>query len=408
MIPPSRVGVPSVHVAWRAVVPAFATVTVSVLPGFLTAGLAVQISKDIGLGLTGLGVVIGIFFAASAVGSPLMGALVQRAGWARGLRLSSFMAAIALAGIAFAAPTPFAFGAWFILGGLAASLAQPAANLTVARCVGARRRGFLFGAKHASVPAATLLGGLAVPVVALTVGWEWAFWGGSALALLTALAVPLRCADHEVDSPSRTAEKVGRPSTPLWLLIALAIAGMLGIGGIDALTSFTVTYAVNTGFDESAAGLLLAGGSLAGIAARLIAGWLIDRTDRADLTAVASMLTVGALGVAGIAIGTHAGLILGGLMAFGAGWGWSGLFTFAIVKDNPEAPATATGITQSGVFLGAAIGPPIFGLVADGISFAAAWWATGAALVAAAAIILFVRSRRHTHLGLASTWRAAT
>ncbi|GBE23549.1 major Facilitator Superfamily protein [bacterium BMS3Bbin01] len=405
---PSPSAVPSVHVTWRAVIPAFSAVTVSVLPGFLTAGLAVQIGNGIGLGLTGLGVVIGIFFAASTLGSPLMGTLVQRVGWARGLRLSSFMAAVSLAGIAFAAPTPFAFGAWFVLGGLAASLAQPAANLTVARCVGSRRRGLLFGAKHASAPAAIFLGGLAVPVVALTVGWEWAFWGGSALALATALAVPLRPADHEVHSPARPVERVGRPSTPLGLLIALAGAAMLGIGGINALASFTVTYAVHTGFGESTAGLLLAGGSLAGIATRLVAGWLIDRTDHADLTAVASMLTVGALGVAGIAVGTHAGLILGGLLAFGAGWGWSGLFTFTVVKDNPEAPATATGITQTGVFLGAAIGPPIFGLVADGISFAAAWWMTGAALVGAAVIIVFVRSRRHTHLRSASTWQAAT
>jgi fucose permease len=106
------------------------------------------------------------------------------------------------------------------------------------------------------------------------------------------------------------------------------------------------------------------------------------------------MLVIGALGVVGIAIGGRPGLLLGGLVGFAAGWGWSGLFTFAVVRDNPQAAASATGITMTGVFVGAAVGPPLFGMVADGVSFAAAWWATAASLMGAAAIMLYVRGRR--------------
>lgn len=368
--------------------------TVGILPGFLTAGLAVQMGGEIGLTLTSLGVVVGVFFAASAVTSPAMGVLVQRVGWARALRAAATLAAVTLAGIASTVDSPGGLAGWFVLGGVACSLAAPAANLTVARCVPARRRGLLFGIKHAAVPAATFLGGIAVPAVALTVGWRWAFGGGAFLAVLTALLVPLRPSLHErtpvVSGPGR----VGRPSTPLPLLVGLAIAAVLGIGGIDAMKTFIVTYAVETGMTESAAGYLLAGGSVAGIVTRVIAGWLIDRTDRADLTAVAAMQIVGALGVIVITAGAGPGLVFGGLVAFVAGWGWSGLLTFAVVKDNEDAPATATGITQTGVFVGAAIGPPAFGLLADHVSYRAAWWSTAMALLGAAALTLYVRRQR--------------
>lgn len=383
-------------ISWRAVIPAIAAVTVSILPGFLTAGLAVQVGADIGLTVAGLGAVIAVFFAASAAASSVMGALVQRAGWPAGVRLSSILAAVTLAGIGFWASTSLILAAWFVLGGLAAGLSQPAANLAVARCVPSQRHGLLFGVKHASVPVATLLAGASVPAIALTIGWEWAYWGGAILALLVALAVPTNAVDHEsgagsLDPPGGG---TGRPTTPLPLLIALSIAAILGIGGMDALASFFVTYAVDIGIGEGAAGVLLAAGSAAGIVTRLAAGWLIDRTQRADLTAIATMLAIGALGISAIATGGQVGLLLGGLVGFAAGWGWSGLFTFAVVKDNPEAEASATGITMTGVWIGAAIGPLLFGVVADSFSFAVAWWGTVASLIGAAAIVLYVRHRR--------------
>ncbi len=91
--------------------------------------------------------------------------------------------------------------------------------------------------------------------------------------------------------------------------------------------------------------------------------------------------------------------------AFVAGWGWSGLFTFAVVSDNPSAPAAATGITHTGVFIGAAVAPPVFGLLAERASFSAAWMATGMSLLIAAALVLYARVHlrgrgpRHPHTG---------
>ena len=70
--------------------------------------------------------------------------------------------------------------------------------------------------------------------------------------------------------------------------------------------------------------------------------------------------------------GTDPAIVVGSLVAFTFGWGWSGLFTFAVVRRTPTAPAAATGITMTGIYVGAAAGPALFGLVAEA-SFTVAW-----------------------------------
>ena len=58
-----------------------------------------------------------------------------------------------------------------------------------ARCPPSRL-GLSFGIKQAAIPIATLLAGVAVPTVALTVGWRWAYLIGAGLALLALLIAP--------------------------------------------------------------------------------------------------------------------------------------------------------------------------------------------------------------------------
>ena len=157
-----------------------------------------------------------------------------------------------------------------------------------------------------------------------------------------------------------------------------------------------MSYSVSIGVEEQVAGVLLALGGFCGIIARLVAGRLIDRMAQADFTAIASMMVAGALGIVILNLGGYLGLLIGGFIGFTAGWGWSGLFTFAVVKDNPEAPAAAWGVAQTGKFLGAAVGPLIFGIIADRVSFDAAFWMATVALLTAAGLIVYVRNQRPT------------
>lgn len=384
-------------VAWRGVAPALVATIVAMLPSFLTAALVVQIGLDTGLTLTGLGVIISLFFGMAALVSPTAGRLSERVGWANGLRISTMLSALALGTIGWFGTAVPVIGVSLGLAGIASALTQTAANLTIARCVVPGRHGWVLGIKHACVPAAMFLAGLAVPTLALTVGWRWAFAVATAIAVATTASVPRREQPHTL-SPLRAAGKpsAGKTSTPRHLLVILAVAVGLGIGALDPLGSFFVGYSVSIGVEEQVAGVLLAIGGFCGIIARLVAGRLIDRKAQADFTAIASMMVAGAVGIVILNLGGYPGLLIGGFIGFTAGWGWSGLFTFAVVKDNPEAPAAAWGVAQTGKFIGAAIGPLLFGVVADRASFDAAFWMATVALVTAAGLILYVRKQRPT------------
>jgi cyanate permease len=382
-------------VAWRGVVPALVATIVAMLPSFLIAALVVQIGDETGLTLTGLGVIVGLFFGMAALVSPAAGRLSDRVGWGNGLRISTLLSATALGAIAALGTSVAVLGTSLAIAGVGSSLTQTASNLTIARCVVPQRHGWVLGIKHACVPAAMFLAGLAVPTLALTVGWRWAFAVATALALATVAFIPRQEASYTLTPPKMTTGKtIGKPTTPMHLLVVLAVAVGLGIGALDPLGSFFVGYSVSIGVEEQIAGVLLSIGGFCGIVARLVAGRLIDRMAQADFTVIASMMLAGALGIVILNVGDYRGLLIGSLIGFTAGWGWSGIFTFAVVKDNPEAPAAAWGVAQTGKFLGAAIGPLVFGVVADRMSFDAAFWMSTVALLAAAGLILYVRSRR--------------
>lgn len=125
------------------------------------------------------------------------------------------------------------------------------------------------------------------------------------------------------------------------------------------------------------------------VAVRIAVGALADRGRGDYLVGVMVMMVIGSVGWGLLSVSGEGFefVILGSMAAFGAGWGWSGLFTVAIVRRNPGCPARATGITQAGIFLGGAIGPAGFGVVARGASMGMAWLAAAAlALVGAACV----------------------
>ena len=369
---------------YRPVLLAVAVATAGVLPAFLTGGLAVQIRSEMGFGSAALGLAVALFFATASLASALMGRLVEKMGSHRAMRVSTSGSAAALLGVALFAGSWAGLVACLVLGGLANAVAHPATHLSLAREVPANRQGLSFGIKQAAIPAATLLAGLAVPILAVTVGWRWAFAGGAALALLISLLVPAETLGGV--GRLKAARAGDAPTAPL-VLLALGIG--LGSAAATPLGAFVVESSVAAGLRVETAGFLLAAGSAVGIAVRVLFGHLADGMDGGRLRLVAAMLGVGVVGFAMLASGSGVLMVAGTLLAFGAGWGWPGLFNFAIVKTNPNAPAAATGITQTGASAGAALGPLVFGLVVEAAGYGTAWLLCGAvALVALVAILL--------------------
>jgi predicted MFS family arabinose efflux permease len=363
------------------------TITVAILPGFLPGALAVQLADSLGIAEAGVGLVVGAFFGMSALVSPRLGRVVERLDWAPGMRIAALGAALTLLLTPFVAQSVLTLGVVTVAGGVALALAHPAVNLALARCTAPGRQGLAYGFKHAAVPAATVLAGLGLPLVAIPLGWQWVYVLGAALAVGAALLVPFSPKRFEVE-PDAAAE-VDEPavrSSSMSLLVIMAVGAGLGIFGMDALATFLVPYAVDVGFGEAAAGILLAVGSGLGILMRVIAGWQIDRRAAGGLGTVAVFLALGAVGIGVLATGTDPAIVIGSLLAFAFGWGWSGLFTFSVVRRNPRAPAASTGVTMTGVYVGAAAGPALFGIVAEA-SFTVAWVIMSAALALGAVLM---------------------
>lgn len=385
---PSPGAVRRLGAARQALLAAVISNTLSVLPVFLLGALAVMVRRDLEFSEFRLGLAVAAFSGVSALTSVMGGRLSERIGAVRAMSVGAVGSAVTLLGIAVFARSWAVLVAFLALGGIAGAIAQPGTNLAVARAISEARQGFAYGIKQASVPLATITSGLAVPTVALTVGWRWAFAAGALGALLFAIVTPRPSGRPAPRAKSRrsTGDTATKP------LVILAVAVAFAAAAANSLSAFYVESAVANGLSPGVAGLWLVAGGLAGVAARMTWGWLADRRSGHHLPVVASLMVGGAAGFA--LLGFFPGALalgVGTVLAFAAGWGWPGLFNFAVVRHNRGAPAAATGITQTGVYVGALTGPPTFGFLVENASYGVAWGAAAGALVVAGALVIVGR-----------------
>lgn len=356
--------------------------TTGIFPVFLAGALAVQMSNEFGYGAPGIGLSIAGFYAVSSLTSIALGRLADRVGWQRSIRLGALGCVLSLIAVGLLARSLVSVVLLIAAAGLSNALLQPAVNLLVATEAPFSRRGLLFGLKQAAIPFATLLGGIAVPVVALTVGWRWAYLGAACVGVLAVTLLPREGNDHNSIRSSKPALPLGQPIRSLRLFVLVSLFGQTGA---SVLGSFLVASAVHVGLREGDAGLLLAAASGVGIIARVLVGWWADHGLKLDLKPVAGLLTIGAVGFVFMAVPTTWTTIIGAIVGFAAAWGWPGFFNLIVIDRFAQVPATATSATQIGVYIGNGVGAVAFGVIAAR-SFVAAWLTSAAVLIIAASI----------------------
>ena len=367
-----------------------AALVLNALPVFLVGGLAVQIRAEMGFSEAALGAAVTAAFAAAALFAPVGGRLADRMGARMAIATGSLLSILALAGIGGLAGTWWQLTGLLLLAGLGFTFTDPGLAILVVGTVPYQRQGLTFGVKEASIPTATLVAGLAVPLLAVTVGWRWAFLAGLAPLVVVAFLLPRMDMPPRRQRADREVAPSGGASPKALFLVAAAVA--LGSGAGSGIGVFLTESAVSMGFSAPSAGLLLAAGSVAGIVARVVTGVLADRTGREQLGVIFWMMSGGAAAMAMGATGVGFLVVAGTLGAFAGGWGWTGLLFLFLVRANPLTPGTAAGIGLTGLGLGNAAGPLLFGVVAQGISFQAAW--ALASIIAASAAVL-IRVARH-------------
>lgn len=356
---------------------------VSALPVMLFGALSVLIQQDLGLGEAQLGATIAAYFAAGAVTAGPAGWLADRLSPRRVVWGGLALVTCSLLGIGMFAETWMILIGLMALGGLGGAASQLATNVLVARGVAQDRQGIAFGLKQAGTPLAALLAGLSVPAVGVVFGWQSIFILGAVIAPMVAATVP-----RGDRLPEGRQSRQG--SIPAPALIALAVGLAMASAGGTSTAGFIVASAVNRGMSAGDAGLVLAGGSLVGIATRVFVGWLTDRLGRWSLVLLAILLGFGSIGYVGLAISADPIFITAsGALAFGGGWGWAGLWLVAISRAMPASPGGAMGVGFVGGMTGAVLGPFTFGWLAEHAGFSVAWLAMAAlALVGIGAVLL--------------------
>jgi MFS family permease len=368
---------------------AVAVTTVGVLPVYMVGVLWVQLRADLGFGTSLLGVLVACFFATSGVSALTAGLVVRRFGTSPVVRLSALVGALSMLVIGVAAQYTVVLIGALVLAGWGNGIGQPASNDLIARAVATNRHGLAYGTKQAAIPLSTMIAGVAVPLIAIPLGWRPAFAIGAVLALLVMLTVPggARLRPPGSAEPSEAAGPFRR--APLFVLAA---GLMLGAATGNALGSFFVATAVDGGIAPATAGVLAAVASGIGAAARIAMGWLADRVRAKWLLVVATQMGIGGLSYALLGTGVEVLIAAGAVIGYCTGWAWAGLSTYSVARMHPGMAARATSITQGGMGAGAALGPLVFGLVAGASSYSVAWYGTAAVSVVAGAVI--VQGRR--------------
>lgn len=358
------------------------------LPTFLTSALAVQLQDDLHFGPGALGLATSVAFGVGGLTSRWMGYWVQRRGSRFGFHFSLTFSAAALTIVVLAPSYPVIVMGLFVAG-LGNSAAQPTANLMITEVVGQHRLGLAMGLKQCYIPIASLLGGLAVPIVAVQYGWRWAMAGAIVLCVLTLIAGRRRTRPTRGGVAATTAEATegaegaegaahsGPPMSRKGVLV-LTVGSALAAGSVTALGVFLVDAAVDSGVDPGAAGYLLAVCAALCLAGRVTAGWLADRIHGRSLyVASANIMGLAVVGMVMLAFSSGWPFILGALVGY-LGWTWPGLVHLAVVRDSPHAVAANTGTVQSGFAGGAAVAPLLLGILVEATSYQVAWLAAAA------------------------------
>jgi MFS family permease len=373
---------PSDAASWRAVRVATSVTVLTVVPLYYVGAMSVQLREELAFGAAALGMLVAIFRVGAASSSSILGRVTDRIGALRAMRYSLLIAAGSTLGVALFARSWAALAVGIFGCGVSSSWGQLAANRYLIRVVRGGRQGLAFGIKQSAMPTAAMFAGLAVPVVALTLGWRAAFVIASVLSLSLLPFLP-----RPSNAPRPPAQAAKDRVAFRGSVRVLTFGMMFAMAAGSTLGAFTVETGVAQGFSVRTASLMLSFGSLFSIILRVIIGRMSDTWKDGHFDFVAGLLAVGSIGYLMFAIGGRTVTLLAIPIAFGAGWAFNGLFWFAALRLNADAPGATAGVIMPGGMAGGVFGPVLFGWIVEWAGFGAAWVSTAVFALLAAFLI---------------------
>ena len=413
----------------RVVATLVAALSSGVLPLFLVGAFQVRIAADIETGFAGIGAVLALFFITTGVCSLPAGKLVDRVGATVALRIGMTFTMLSSSFIALFATSLPRLGVGLVLCGMGTTFVDTSGSRALSRAVPRTQQGMAFGAKEASGPLAALLAGLALPGLGELFAWRSLFLFATLFAFLTAITVP-KGVDRQrgvisgetVSTPVITdvptpalsdvqeAYATGPDAHTTRHLMLLWFAAATGGTIAASAANFLVPAVQLAGGSPQFAGIVLALASIVAVGTRIGSGILSDRTTDRELQIVTVLFASGAVAAMGLALATgpfstlSAGVVLSmpaAMILLGGGWGWTGLLFLSGVRIAPTKPALSGGVVLAGLGVGGAIGPALFGYVAENVGMT--WSFLGSApMLAIAAVTTFSLHKSRAALSTAS------
>lgn len=327
-----------------------------------------------------LGALVTAMSLGGAIISPRVGSIADAMGAKRATTTTIALSTAALVGLA-VSPRYWTIVVAALIGGIAQAMANPATNKLIALHIEPGRRGVITGIKQSGVTAASALGGVLLPPVAILAGWRWAVGLFALLATLSgllSLAVP--------PDPVHDADTSVTGRTPLDpYIFRLATYGFILGGAGTAIFTFLPLYAVESlGLGPAAAGLAVAVAGVSGVVGRI--GW--GRFAEIRFGTWRSLEYIAVLAAAAAAV-----LVL----AAGASWlvwvaavltgfsasAWNSVGMLAVIETvKPAQAGRASGVVLLGFLGGLGLGAPAFGYSIDRLgTYAPGWIAVAVAFL---------------------------
>ena len=380
--------------AWVAALSA--TLLMQTVASFLTQSLPVVaplITASAGLPPEAIGTLAALVALGTVLFLLLGGPFLARFGPVRTLQAGAALSAVAML-VAATGSAPALVLASLLLG-IGYGPSPPAGSRILAATAPPGHRTLIFSVKQAGAPLGGALAGLATAPLAAHFGWVTALLATIAVALLAAAIIqPLeRTLDVERDPTQRiTLLTLFRRSTWLAPIAALGLHRALPPLTVLAMSfatlqgclfTFTVTWlTLDHGIGLVQAGTAFACMQGAGVVARILLGWLADRTGQPSLNLLVQAGVACAAGIAFALMPDDAApwliYTLSGLAGFVAA-SWNGIYMSEVARlVQPAQVAAATSGSTLFTFLGYLAAPVFFALM---VSLTGSW--TLAFLVAA-------------------------
>lgn len=322
------------------------------------------------------------FFLITMVGSPFIGAVIDKLGSRRVAILGMFLSSAALSAFSLATGSLTVwFALWIVFALCSLPIKSTIWSASVSSVFTVNR-----GLALSVALSGTAIGQALSPIIAdwliTDFGWRSAFfwlgigWGGIALVLLIFFFYDIRDVDKGRAAKQQAAGAPAQAhSLPgLTLREGLRDSRILRIGAANLILPLVgsgvslhmVPIVTEAGLDTSTAAKIAATAGIAGLAGKIVTGWLLDRF-QGNLIPVLSF-AIAALGYFLFLnlLDSTAALTLGAMiLGYASGAGFQ-VTTYLISRyAGMRAFGTIFGLIGSVMMLGSAIGPTIAGFVYD-------------------------------------------